>query len=177
MVTGANAPAYRNFSEGRRSSGVSWVAIFAGTVATATLSPVLLLLGTGLGFSSTSPWGNRGVSAAMNGIATIVWLTFTQLAASGMGGYLSGRLRTKWAEVHTDEVFFRDTAHGFLAWAVATLLTAALGVCGQLGDWSWRASRRHGGGWRSFRCGDGRCRCYRCSRRFGQFIGPDELLR
>ena len=43
-----------------------------------------------------------------------------------MGGYLAGRLRTKWPEVHTDEVFFRDTAHGFLAWAVASLATAAL---------------------------------------------------
>ena len=27
--------------------------------------------------------------------------------------------------VHTDEVYFRDTAHGFLAWAAATLVTAA----------------------------------------------------
>jgi hypothetical protein len=43
-----------------------------------------------------------------------------------MGGYLAGRLRTKWVEVHTDEVYFRDTAHGFLAWAVASLATAAL---------------------------------------------------
>ena len=43
-----------------------------------------------------------------------------------MGGYLAGRLRTKWAGVHTDEVYFRDTVHGFLAWGVATLATAAL---------------------------------------------------
>ena len=43
-----------------------------------------------------------------------------------MGGYLAGRLRTKWVEAHTDEVYFRDTAHGFLAWAVASLATAAL---------------------------------------------------
>jgi len=28
--------------------------------------------------------------------------------------------------VHMDEVYFRDTAHGFLAWAVATVGTAAL---------------------------------------------------
>jgi hypothetical protein len=87
---------------------------------------VLLLLGSGLGFSSVSPWASQGASAAAIGIATIGWLTFTQLAASGMGGYLAGRLRTKWTGVHTDEVFFRDTAHGFLAWCVATLLTAAL---------------------------------------------------
>ena len=107
-------------------SGVSWGAIFAGAAGAASLSLVLLLLGTGLGLSSVSPWTNQGVSATAIGIATILWLTFTQLAASGLGGYLAGRLRTKWAGVHTDEVYFRDTAHGFLAWAVATLLTAAL---------------------------------------------------
>jgi hypothetical protein len=60
------------------------------------------------------------------GVSTILWLTFTQLFASGIGGYLSGRLRTKWIAVHSDEVYFRDTAHGFLSWAVATLVTAAI---------------------------------------------------
>jgi hypothetical protein len=60
------------------------------------------------------------------GVSTILWLTLTQLLASAMGGYLVGRLRTKWPEVHADEVYFRDTAHGFLAWAVASLFTAAL---------------------------------------------------
>ncbi|WP_295985473.1 hypothetical protein [uncultured Variovorax sp.] len=107
-------------------SGVSWGAIFAGAAGAAALSLVLLLLGTGLGMSSISPWSSQGASAATLGMATIVWLAFTQIAASGMGGYLAGRLRTKWTGVHTDEVYFRDTAHGFLAWAVATLLTASL---------------------------------------------------
>lgn len=108
------------------TSGVSWGAILAGAAGAASLSLVLLLLGTGLGFSSVSPWAHQGASAASIGIAAILWLSFTQIAASGMGGYLAGRLRTKWAGVHTDEVYFRDTAHGFLAWSVATLLTAAL---------------------------------------------------
>ena len=107
-------------------SGVSWGAIFAGAAGAASLSLILLLLGTGLGMSSISPWASQGASATAVGVAAILWLTFTQIAASGMGGYLAGRLRTKWAGVHTDEVYFRDTAHGFLAWAVATLLTAAL---------------------------------------------------
>lgn len=106
-------------------SAVSWAAIFAGAAAAAALSLILLILGTGLGLSSVSPWEQRGVSAATFGVSTIIWITFTQLAASGMGGYLAGRLRTKWISVHTDEVYFRDTAHGFLAWAVATLVTAA----------------------------------------------------
>ncbi len=106
-----------------RRSGVSWGAIFAGAVAAAALSLVLYLLGSGLGFAAVSPWSdNSGVAL---GISAILWLTFTQLAASAVGGYLAGRLRVKWASVRTDEVYFRDTAHGMLSWAVATLVTAA----------------------------------------------------
>ncbi|WP_339526629.1 hypothetical protein [Pseudomonas sp. EA_35y_Pfl2_R111] len=108
------------------ASAVSWGAILAGAAAAAALSLILLILGTGLGLSSVSPWVNDGISATTFGVSTILWVTFTQLAAAGMGGYLAGRLRTKWLDVHTDEVFFRDTAHGFLAWAIATLATAAL---------------------------------------------------
>ncbi len=48
-----------------------------------------------------------------------------QFIASSMGGYLAGRLRTKWATIHSDEVYFRDTAHGFLAWSVGLVITAA----------------------------------------------------
>lgn len=108
------------------ASAVSWGAILAGAAAAAALSLILLILGTGLGLSSVSPWTQVGVSAATFGVSTILWITFTQIAASGMGGYLAGRLRTKWISVHTDEVYFRDTAHGFLAWAIASLATAAL---------------------------------------------------
>jgi hypothetical protein len=105
---------------------VSWGAIAAGAAAAASLSLILLILGVGLGLSSVSPWAREGISASTFGVTTILWLTLTQLLASAMGGYLAGRLRTKWIEVHTDEVYFRDTAHGFLAWAVASLATAAL---------------------------------------------------
>jgi hypothetical protein len=108
------------------NSAVSWGAIVAGAAAAASLSLILLILGVGLGLSSVSPWSHEGVSATAFGVSTIVWLTLTQLLASGLGGYLAGRLRTRWAAVHRDEVFFRDTAHGFLSWAVASLVTAAL---------------------------------------------------
>ena len=108
------------------ASAVSWGAVFAGAAAIAALALILLMLGTGLGLSSVSPWAYSGVSATTFGVTTILWLTFTQIVASGMGGYLAGRLRTKWVSVHTDEVYFRDTAHGFLAWAIAALATAAL---------------------------------------------------
>lgn len=110
----------------QQSSAVSWAAVLAGAAAAASLSLILLILGTGLGLTAVSPWAQKGVSASAVGISTIVWVLFTALAASGLGGYLAGRLRIKWATLHTDEVYFRDTAHGFLAWAVATLVTAGL---------------------------------------------------
>lgn len=121
-ATAANLP----LSAPQHGSAVSWGAILAGAAAAAALSLILLILGTGLGLSSVSPWAQAGIAASTFGISTILWITFTQLVASGMGGYLAGRLRTKWAAVHTDEVYFRDTAHGFLAWAIASLATAAL---------------------------------------------------
>ena len=108
------------------ATAVSWGAILVGAVAAAALSLILLMLGAGLGLSSVSPWSHEGIGKASFGVSSIVWITITQILAAGMGGYLAGRLRTKWSGVHTDEVYFRDTAHGFMAWAVATLATAAL---------------------------------------------------
>lgn len=105
---------------------VSWGAIAAGAAAAAALSLILLMLGVGLGLSSVSPWAREGVGTTTLGVSTILWVTLTQLLASAMGGYLAGRLRSRWTEVHGDEVYFRDTAHGFLAWAVASLATAAM---------------------------------------------------
>ncbi|EOY4401283.1 TPA: hypothetical protein ACTW1W_001637 [Klebsiella michiganensis] len=108
------------------ASAVSWGAIFAGAAAAASLALMLLMLGAGLGLTSISPWENQGLAAGTVGIVAIAWLTFTQIVASGMGGYLAGRLRTKWVDTHTNEIYFRDTAHGFLTWAVALLVSAVL---------------------------------------------------
>jgi hypothetical protein len=110
----------------RGASAVSWGAILAGGAAAAALSLVLLILGAGLGFSAVSPWTFDSRTAAALGASTIVWISVTQLLASGLGGYLAGRLRTKWVDVMRDEVYFRDTAHGFLAWCVASLGTAVV---------------------------------------------------
>jgi hypothetical protein len=107
------------------ASGVSWPAVIAGAFVAASLYLILLALGTGLGFSAVSPWANTGASASTLGASAIIWLILMQLIASCMGGYIAGRLRTKWASIHTDEVYFRDTAHGFLVWAVGLVITAA----------------------------------------------------
>lgn len=88
---------------------VSWGAVFAGAAAAAALSFLLMVLGFGFGLLSVSPWSGEGVDAQTIGFGSIVWLIIIQLAAAGLGGYLAGRLRTKWPDVHTDEVYFRDT--------------------------------------------------------------------
>src|ERR1700693_3736113 len=107
------------------TSGISWAAVIGGAFAAAALALILLILGVGLGLSSISPWSPAGAWSTAIGAATIVWLILTQAIASAMGGYLAGRLRTKWVSIHSDEVYFRDTAHGFLAWAVGIVITAA----------------------------------------------------
>lgn len=104
------------------SSAVSWGPIIAGAFAASTLTLILMLLGSGLGLTMVSPWSNEGASVTTVAVSTAIWLIVVQWLSSAAGGYLTGRLRTKWVGVHTDETFFRDTAHGFMAWALATLL-------------------------------------------------------
>ncbi|MTW22788.1 hypothetical protein GJ668_17130 [Allochromatium palmeri] len=107
-------------------SAVAWGAILAGAATAASLWMILMILGAGLGLSSIPQWLNADITVATFGVTTIAWLVFSQIVASGMGGYLAGRLRTRWLGVPRDEVWFRDTAHGFLAWAVSALVTATL---------------------------------------------------
>ena len=99
-------------------SAVSWPSIFAGGFVSFSVAFLLIALGTGIGLSSVSPFSNSGVSAMTFTIGAAIWLIIVQWLASALGGYVTGRLRTKWADVHSDEVMFRDTAHGLLAWTV-----------------------------------------------------------
>jgi hypothetical protein len=108
------------------SSAVSWASIFAGAIAASAITLVLLLVGAGLGFSMVSPWQSQSASPVTLGVSAVIWLVVVQWLSAGLGGYLTGRLRTKWVGVHTYEVGFRDTAHGFLAWALSTLIIAGL---------------------------------------------------
>ena len=107
------------------ASGVSWGAVIGGAFVTAALYLILLALGAGFGLSAVSPWSNVGLTASTAGDLAIVWLIIIAIVASAFGGYLTGRLRTKWTLIHTDEVYFRDTANGFVAWAVALVLSVA----------------------------------------------------
>jgi hypothetical protein len=108
------------------SSAVSWAAIFAGAFAALALTVVLTSLGTGLGLTTISAWPNSGASVTTFTISAGIGLIVVQWLSSALGGFLTGRLRTKWTGVHTHEVFFRDTAHGFLSWALTTIAGTVL---------------------------------------------------
>lgn len=120
------------------ASAVSWPAIFAGALGAAAISILLILFGSGVGLTTVSAWPDTGASAESFTRGAAIWLIVVQWLAAAFGGYLAGRLRVRWAGLHGDEVFFRDTAHGFLAWALATVaafsllsLAAAMAVSGE----------------------------------------------
>jgi hypothetical protein len=112
------------------ASGVHWGAIFAGAVGAVGVTIILVSLGPGLDPATVSPWTPSSTPPATFGIAAGIWLIITQWLSAGLGGYLAGRLREKWVGVRTDEVLFRDTAHGLLAWALATIIVVALLIVG-----------------------------------------------
>jgi hypothetical protein len=107
-------------------SAVSWSAIWAGAITAAAATLLLVILGTGLGFASLSPWRGEGPSPTTFSVLTAIWVIVVQWLASALGGYLAGRTRTKWAGIHTHEVAFRDTAHGLATWALATLIVSSI---------------------------------------------------
>jgi hypothetical protein len=106
-------------------SAVSWGSIAVGGIVAAALSLALLALGVGLGLASVSPWENSGVSASTFNNITGAYLVIMAVMSSAVGGYLAARMRTKWTGLHTNEVFFRDTAHGFAAWAFGTVISVS----------------------------------------------------
>lgn len=111
------------------NTGVSWDAVAAGAVAAAAFTVMLVALGAGLGFSAISPWSDSGLSAGGFRTATGIYLVLISIMSSAIGGYMAARLRTRFVGLHDNEVYFRDSAHGFIAWAFATVLTAtALGA-------------------------------------------------
>jgi len=107
-------------------SAVSWGAVIAGGVASLAVTLVLLAFGIGVGFSVVSPWTDQGVSGTTFHVGAGIYLIVVAMLSSTVGGYIAGRLRNRWAGVHHDEVYFRDTAHGFMAWALATVVAAAM---------------------------------------------------
>jgi hypothetical protein len=111
-------------------SAASWPSIIAGAFVAAAASVILIALGSGIGFASISPWPDRGATVTTFAMTTAIWLIVTQWLSAALGGYIAGRLRTRWIGTHAHEVFFRDTAHGLITWAVATVLVVAVSAGG-----------------------------------------------
>ncbi len=127
-VIGTERPGWAGFLP-----GVSWASVLAGAFVSAAVSLPLIALGAGLGLATVSPWSGSAVSGSTFTNITGAYLVVIAVMSSAIGGYLSARLRTKWADLHTNEIFFRDSAHGFVAWAFATVLSAA--VLGSAGSY------------------------------------------
>ncbi|OJU18948.1 MULTISPECIES: hypothetical protein [unclassified Sphingomonas] len=109
-------------------AALSWSAVTAGTIGAIALSLTLLMLGSAFGLATVSPWPGVGAKPETFTIGAGIWLVVTQWLSAALGGYLAGRLRVRWHGLHGDEVFFRDTAHGFVTWATATVVVAVVAV-------------------------------------------------
>jgi hypothetical protein len=109
-------------------SAASWPSIIAGAFVAAASTVILVALGSGIGFASIAPWQDRGATVTSFAVTTAIWLIVTQWVSAALGGYIAGRLRTRWMGTHPHEVFFRDTAHGLITWSVATILVVAVGA-------------------------------------------------
>jgi hypothetical protein len=119
------APATSTASAGG-ASFVEWGAVLAGAVLAAAISFVLLTFGAAIGLSATSPWPNSGVSAKLIATLALLWAMMQQIGAFMVGGYVAGRMRSRWREPTQHEVEFRDGLHGGLVWAVGIVIAAAL---------------------------------------------------
>jgi hypothetical protein len=104
----------------------SWPAIIIGALIAIAASLMLLALGSGLGFATILPGSDHAVMGPAFWVTAAIWLILTQWLSSGLGGYIAGRLRTRRPGNHAHGVLFRDTAHGLVTWAVATVVVAAL---------------------------------------------------
>src|SRR6202521_3648143 len=80
------------------ASFVEWGAVLAGAVLAAALSFVLLTFGTAIGLSATSPWPNSGLSVRVIASLAVFWAIAQQIWAAMAGGYVAGRMRSRWHE-------------------------------------------------------------------------------
>jgi hypothetical protein len=109
----------------RRFAG-SWPAIIIGAILAICVSLMLLALGSALGLVAILPGSDHVVLGPALLVTTAIWLILTQWISSGLGGYIAGRLRTRWRGNRRQEPLYRDTAHGLVTWAMATVVIAAL---------------------------------------------------
>ncbi len=104
-----------------------WAAVTGGALVATAVTVMLLALGSGLGLGSVSPTQGGNPSPATFTALAAIWLIVVQWVSSFFGGYLAGRLRPSMAAgIRGDETLFRDTALGFITWALSALIIVAM---------------------------------------------------
>ena len=86
------------------TSYVEWGAVWAGGALAAALSFVLLAFGTAIGLSFVSPWPDASMPIWLITSVAIFWTMAQQIGAAMAGGYVAGRMRSRWGEASEDEL-------------------------------------------------------------------------
>jgi MFS family permease len=110
-------------------SYLEWGAVWGGSVVAIATSTVLGQFGGTAGLALGEPVLANGEPSWQVLVASL-WLFLTALASSAGGGYIAGRMRSRWGDAAKSEVEFRDGAHGLAVWAVSTLAVAAVTALG-----------------------------------------------
>lgn len=97
----------------------------AGALAAAAIAFVLCSFGSTIGLSLVSPWPNSGLPAKVVAALAVFWAMASQIGSFLAGGYIAGRMRSRWSDAPPHEVEFRDGVHGLLVWAL------------WCGHWAW----------------------------------------
>jgi heme/copper-type cytochrome/quinol oxidase subunit 2 len=109
---------------------VDWNAIIGGALVASVVSLILVSFGSAVGLSFVPNEPGEDISLKWMAVAVGLWVVWTAIIASVAGGYFAGRMRKPAGDTTPDEVDTRDGAHGIAVWALAALLTAALGAAG-----------------------------------------------
>lgn len=115
-----------SFAHVSQASFIDWSAVVAGAALASAVSFVLLTFVTSIGFSIVPVGSNSTMSAGLIGSLAALMILAQQIAAFLAGGYVAGRMRSRWMSTTGDEVEFRDGLHGGLVWAVGVAIGAAL---------------------------------------------------
>ena len=100
-------------------------AVFAGSAIALALAIVLWQFGTAIGLSVGEPVLDDG-SASWNVVVAGLWAVWVSLVSAAAGGYIAGRMRSRWGDATAHEVEIRDGIHGLVVGAVATVIAVAL---------------------------------------------------
>lgn len=98
--------------------GISWRAIFAGTVTALSLMLILNLIGLSIGLWSIEPTEENNPLSGL-GTGSVIWWVISNLLVLFTGGFVAARLGLSF--LNTNGII-----HGVLTWALYTLFSAWL---------------------------------------------------